>query len=74
MIKIVALGGSLRLNSFTYRTLELALKKIEGQSISSELIDLRELNLPFCNGDRVYSDYPDVEVFRKKIQSAAVFY
>jgi FMN reductase len=70
MMKIAALGGSLRPKSFTYRVLELALKKVEDPVIPTELIDLRKLRLPFCNGEHFYSNYPDVEVLRQSIQSA----
>lgn len=69
-MKIVALGGSLRPQSVAYRVLELALKKVEVHSIPTELIDLRKLHLPFCNGENVYRDYPDVEFLRKSVQSA----
>jgi FMN reductase len=69
-MKIVALGGSLRPQSLSYRVLELALKKVEHHAIPTELIDLRKLNLPFCNGKWVYSDHPDVEVLRQSVQSA----
>lgn len=68
--KIVGLGGSLRPQSLSYRTLELALKKVTDHDISTEVIDLRKLRLPFCNGELSYPDYPDVEVLRKTIQSA----
>lgn len=68
--KIVGLGGSLRPQSLSYRTLELALRKASNHNISTELIDLRKLHLPFCSGESLYSDYPDVEVLRKTIQSA----
>ncbi len=70
MIKIAALGGSLRPKSFTYYALELALKKLEAQGVSTDLIDLRQLHLPFCNGQSFYSDYPDVKILRQSVQSA----
>lgn len=69
-MKIVALGGSLRSHSYTYYTLEIALARLEAQGIYGELIDLRGLKLPFCNGEGHYPDYPDVEVLRQCIQSA----
>lgn len=68
-MKIVALGGSLRPHSMTYQTLGLALKKIEAYQVPTELIDLRQLHLPFCNGDSFYPTYPDVEILRQKIHS-----
>lgn len=71
MLKIVALGGSLRPHSITYQILEIALQKIEKQGIVTELIDLRHLHLPFCTGESHYPDYPDVEILRTSIQSAS---
>lgn len=69
-MKIAALGGSLRPHSFTYLALELALKKIQTRGISTELIDLRQMQLPFCTGERFYPDSPDVEKLRQSVQSA----
>lgn len=70
MLNIAALGGSLRPQSLTYRATELALKKAASPDISTELIDLRNLHLPFCNGGQLYPNYPDVEVLRSKIRNA----
>jgi FMN reductase len=70
MMKIAALGGSLRPQSLTYCALNLALKKIEAQGVSTNLIDLRKLHLPFCNGEPFYPNYPDVAVLRQSVQSA----
>jgi NAD(P)H-dependent FMN reductase len=69
-MKIVALGGSMRPQSLSYRVLELALKKVEEHSVPTELIDLRKLNLPFCSGESFYPHHPDVQVLRQSIQSA----
>lgn len=68
-MKIVALGGSLREGSYTYQILNLAIQKID-REVDVELIDLRALRLPFCNGNTHYPDYPDVERLRHSIQSA----
>lgn len=70
MVKIVALGGSLRPHSLSYRTLDLALHKVSDRGIAIEMIDLRQLQLPFCSGATSYPDYPDVDFLRKTIQSA----
>lgn len=69
-MKIAALGGSLRPASFAYQVLHFALQKIEAQHIATDLIDLRCLRLPFCNGEQDYPDYPDVELLRQRVQSA----
>lgn len=70
-MKIVALGGSLRAQSLTYRALELGCKKIEAHQVLTEMIDLRKLHLPFCNGEPFYPDYPDVEKFRETVSNAS---
>ena len=70
MVKIVALGGSLRPRSLTYFTLELALNKVAKYDIATEIVDVRKLRLPFCRGESFYPDYPDVEILRNTIRSA----
>lgn len=70
-MKIVVLGGSLRSFSYTYQVLGIALKKINHLSIPTELIDLRTLHLPFCNGDNDYPAFPDVERLRATLRSAS---
>lgn len=70
MIKISALGGSLRPDSFAYQTLKIALQKIESHGVSTELIDLRKMRLPFCSGVDEYDDYPDVRRLRDSIESS----
>jgi len=37
----------------------------------TEIIDLRKLSLPFCNGGDDYSDYPDVAKMQQTVKSAA---
>ena len=69
-MKVVGLGGSLRQGSLTYTALNLALSHVQAQGVETELIDLRQLRLPFCNGEPEYPDFPDVEVLRQKIKSA----
>jgi FMN reductase len=69
-MKVIGLGGSLRVDSLTYTSLNLALSHIEAQGIDTELIDLRTLHLPFCNGEKEYPDFPDVEILRQKFKSA----
>lgn len=59
-IKIVGIGGSLRSSSHSYQALNIALKEIAALGVDVELLDLRELNLPFCDGSKTYPNYPDV--------------
>ena len=35
-----------------------------------EIIDLRKMKLPFCDGGSDYPDYPDVNVLRDKVKAA----
>lgn len=69
-MKIVAIGGSLRPLSCTYKILELSLIKLKNAGVEVELIDLRKLTLPFCQGYVEYSDYPDVDILRNAIRHA----
>ncbi|MDJ0557713.1 MAG: NAD(P)H-dependent oxidoreductase, partial [Microcystis sp. M53599_WE4] len=60
MIKIVGINGSLRPGSYSAMALEVAISRVGALGIETEIIDLRKLSLPFCNGGDDYSDYPDV--------------
>lgn len=71
MIKIVAIGGSLRPFSITYQILVIMLKKIEARGASTQLIDLREMHLPFCHGGSDYSNFPQVDYLRDSIQTSS---
>ncbi|MEO1132405.1 MAG: NAD(P)H-dependent oxidoreductase [Cyanobacteria bacterium J06639_1] len=70
MVKIVGIGGSLRSQSYTYRALELAMERVGQLGADTEIIDLREMTLPFCDGSDEYADYPDVARLRQLVKSA----
>lgn len=70
MVKIVGIGGSLRDDSYSQLALELAAQRIEALGAEVEILDLREMKLPFCNGEDDYPDYPDVEKLRNAVQQA----
>lgn len=70
MVKIVGIGGSLRSNSSTYQALELAAQRVEAMGASVELLDLRTLKLPFCDGGDDYPGYPDVERLQETVKQA----
>ena len=70
-MKIIALGGSLRPHSRAYSALKLALRRIEAHHVETELVDLRQLRLPFCNGESFYPGFPDVERLRESMLSAS---
>lgn len=69
-MKIVGIGGSLRKESRAYMALDLALKSLHSEGCETCKIDLRELDLPFCNGGTEYPDYPDVAMLRSEMKSA----
>jgi FMN reductase len=60
MVKIVGISGSLREGSYSFSALNLVAQRLSALGASVEIIDLRSLNLPFCDGGKDYSAYPDV--------------
>ncbi len=71
MIKIVGINGSLRPRSYSAMALEVAISRVGALGVETEIIDLRKLSLPFCNGGDDYSDYPDVAKMQQTVKSAA---
>lgn len=70
MVKIVGIGGSLRSASYSQQALEIATQRVEALGAEVEILDLRSLNLPFCNAEDDYSEYPDVERLRETVKQA----
>lgn len=70
MVRFVAIGGSLRPDSYTYLALQTAAQRIEALGAEVEILDLRSMNLPFCDGGDDYSDYPDVERLQRSMREA----
>lgn len=70
MVKIVGIGGSLRDDSYSMQALQLAAKRAESLGAAVEILDLKEMTLPFCDGGSDYPDYPDVEVMRAAVTAA----
>lgn len=70
MVKIVGIGGSLRPNSYSQIALSLAAARVEALGAEMEILDLRAMQLPFCNGEDKYLDYPDVERLRNTVKLA----
>jgi FMN reductase len=71
MIKIVGIGGSLRTESSSYAALQLAMDKVAVfDQVETELIDLRKMHLPFCDGGDAYPDYPDVLRLQQAVEQA----
>lgn len=70
MVKIVGISGSLRTDSYSTQALQLAAKRAEALGAQVEVLDLKEMTLPFCDGGSDYPDYPDVEVMREAVTAA----
>ena len=70
MVKIVGITGSLRDGSYAAQALQQAITRVEALGVAVEILDLREMNLPFCNGGDEYPDYPDVAILRETVKAA----
>ena len=44
--------------------------RIKALGAEIEILDLRTMNLPFCDGSKEYPDYPDVEKLRNTVRQA----
>ena len=70
MVRIVGIGGSLRPNSQSQLALTVAAQRVEALGAEMEVLDLRTMQLPFCNGENDYPGYPDVERLRHAVKQA----
>lgn len=70
MVKIVGISGSLREGSYSRQALKVAVQKVAGLGAEVEIVDLRSLHLPFCDGGKDYSAYPDVAKLSQIVQAA----
>lgn len=70
MVKIVGIAGSLRAESYTYQALDLAAQRVEALGAEVEILDLRQMNLPFCDGGDEYPEYPDVKRLQSTVKQA----
>lgn len=70
MVKLVAINGSLRPNSYSSLAIKLAITRVEALGAEVEFLDLRTLNLPFCQGGGEYEEYPDVLKLRQTVKAA----
>ncbi|WP_414564226.1 MULTISPECIES: NADPH-dependent FMN reductase [unclassified Anabaena] len=70
MVKIVGLGGSLRPESYTQLALQVAAQRVEALGAEVEILDLRQMHLPFCHGGKEYPEYPDVQRLRDTVSAA----
>ena len=70
-VQVVGICGSIRKGSYTRMALMLALRGAEEAGAESELIDLNDYQLPFCDGNEDESNYPqDVFRLRKTVRRA----
>ncbi len=70
MVKIVGITGSLRDHSYSAKALQQVITRVEALGAEVEILDLREMNLPFCNGGDEYPHYPDVLKLRDTVKEA----
>ncbi|MFN6485874.1 MULTISPECIES: NADPH-dependent FMN reductase [unclassified Nostoc] len=70
MVKIIGIGGSLRPNSYTQLALEVAAQRVEAIGAEVEILDLRQLKLPFCTGAKEYPEYPDVQRLQETVSQS----
>ncbi len=71
-IRVVGISGSLRSGSYTRAAVRVALAGAEETGAKTQLIDLREYNLVFCDGKEDESAYPeDVFRLRREVQEAS---
>lgn len=70
-IRVVAICGSLRPGSYTRMALQTALRGAADLGASTQLIDLRDYELVFCDGKQDESRYPqDVFRLRQEVRAA----
>lgn len=71
MVKIVGIGGSLRADSYSQVALSLAAGRVQALGADVEILDLRQMQLPFClGGKNDYSDFPDVKRLQETVAQA----
>lgn len=71
MVKIVAITGSLRSESHSYQALVQAVERLKALGAEVTILDLRQMNLPLCDGGEEYPDYPDVEKLKTTVKEAS---
>ena len=70
MVKLVGIAGSLRPGSYSHQALAVAAQRAEALGAEVEILDLRSLHLPFCDGSDEYPTYPDVAKLRQTVKQA----
>jgi FMN reductase len=68
---VLGIGGSLREGSRTLLALEIALQDAAQVGVETELLDLRELSLPFYDDRKDFDTYPEsVSTLLNKVRQA----
>jgi FMN reductase len=70
MVKIVGISGSLRPGSNSYKALKYAAQLVAALGAEVEILDLRTMNLPFCDGTGEYDGYPDAAKLQETVKAA----
>ncbi|MBW4582311.1 MAG: NAD(P)H-dependent oxidoreductase [Tildeniella nuda ZEHNDER 1965/U140] len=70
MVRFVGIAGSLRADSYSQQALQLVAQRLEALGATVEILDLRTLKLPFCDGGKEYPDHPDVDRLRQAFHQA----
>ncbi len=70
MVKIVGIAGSLRTDSYSQIALKIAAQKVADLGAEVEILDLRTMQLPFCDGGDEYPNYPDVMRMQTAVSDA----
>lgn len=70
MVRIVGLAGSLRSDSYSQQALQVVAQRVAALGAEVETLDLRSLNLPFCDGSEAYPAYPDVQRLQQAVRDA----
>jgi FMN reductase len=70
MVKIVGIAGSLRPDSYSQVALQIAAQKVAALGATIEILDLRQMQLPFCDGGDDYPNYPDVKRLQDSVAIA----
>jgi len=70
-ISVVGICGSIRSGSYTRMALKIALEGAQEVGVQTQLIDLRDYHLVFCDGKEDESAYPeDVFRLRREVKQA----
>ena len=70
MVKIVGIIGSLRPESYSAKALQQVMEIAQAKGAETEILDLRVMNLPFCDASDEYPEYPDVKKLQETVKSA----